>query len=143
MFLRMKFESNNKMEKSKRKRAEDELEYRKMSIDKHIEKNNLVCKRRDQLRDQFDKSLKAKEDHYKQRMQLLIENRKNVTALESDYLSSKMVAGDSKLGGSELGDSKVIPKERAKTAMNRFRATSSNHESLLYFEEDEEEEELR
>ena len=54
-----------------------------------------------------------------------------------------MQGGSSKLGGSELGDSKVIPKERAKTAINRFRATSSNHESLIYCEEDEEEEELR
>ena len=53
-----------------------------MSIDKHTEKNNLVYKRRDQLKDLFDKSLKAREDHYKQRMLLLQENRKNATALE-------------------------------------------------------------
>lgn len=48
----------------------------------------------------------------------------------------------SKLVNSDLGMSGVIPKQRAKTAIAKTRATSSLNESSHYFEDDEEEEEL-
>jgi len=48
----------------------------------------------------------------------------------------------SKIVNSDLGMSGIIPKQRAKTAIVKTKATSSLNESSHLFEEDEDEEEL-
>jgi hypothetical protein len=69
-------------------------------------------------------------------MAMLIENRRKQTDADLEMMNK------SKIVNSDLGLSGVVPKERAKTAMAKVRATSSHNESSHYFEEDEEEEEL-
>jgi|LauGreDrversion4_2_1035121.scaffolds.fasta_scaffold640547_1 hypothetical protein len=52
-------------------------------------------------------------------------------------------ASNSKHANSDLNDSKLIPRERAKTAVSRHRAPSSHYDSLIYNEDEYEEEELQ
>lgn len=101
------------------------------------EKLGLVSKRRDQLRIDFEQGLKKKEEHYKQRMAMLRENRRKQTEMDLENLNK------SKIVNSDLGLTGQMPKERAKTAVAKTRAASSLNESSHYFEEDEEEEELQ
>ena len=70
-------------------------------------------------------------------MAMLIEKRRKQTEADLDLMNK------SKIVNSDLGLSGVIPKERAKTAMAKARATSSHNDSSHYFEDDEEEEELQ
>jgi hypothetical protein len=75
-------------------------------------------------------------------MELLIENRKKQTQADLLMLNSNNM---SKMGSSDLNDTKTVP-PRAKTALTRVRraaSTSQYNESLIDLEEDEEEEELQ
>lgn len=73
--LKMKFDKLSKLEKSKKKKLQGEIEDRKIIIERHHEKFSTVRKRRDLLKDEFEKGLKKKEEHFKERMHKLEETR--------------------------------------------------------------------
>jgi hypothetical protein len=54
-----------------KKNFDDEREDRKLIADQKKEKYTTVFKRRDHLRDEFEKGLKLKEQHYLKRMEEL------------------------------------------------------------------------
>lgn len=132
--LRNKFEKQTKADKTKKKRMEGEQEDRKMIGDMKAEKQLTVRKKRDLLQNEFDKSLRAREEDYKKRLTSLLSSKQKTRPQEADFSGSK---GHSSKIASDLADSRVMGKERPKTTLAKHhRALSSHHESVSYFEED-------
>lgn len=140
--LQLKFAKLTKQDKLRKKKLEEREEEQTHTFTLYHEKMDKAKKKKELLNTEFEKTLKQKEEHFKQRMQSLLENRRKIAERDLEMLSqSKM--DQSKMGMSDLGDTKASGlRERAKTAMAKCRALSSHHESLNYFEEDEEEEEV-
>ena len=67
--LKVKFDKLTKREKSRRKYREDTADDLKLIAEKHHERLETAKKRRDHLKDDFEKGLKMKEQHYNDRMQ--------------------------------------------------------------------------
>ena len=74
--LKAKYDKVLKTEKAKRKRREDDIDDHKILIDKRKEKMFLIQKRREHIQQEFEKALKDKDQHYKQKMQLMLENKR-------------------------------------------------------------------
>jgi hypothetical protein len=62
--LKLKYDKVLKMDKSRRKRAIEDLEDAKLMNEKHKEKFNTVVKRRDHQKMEFEQALRKKEEHY-------------------------------------------------------------------------------
>lgn len=62
--LKAKYDKVVKAEKLKKKKREEEQDDLKLIIDKRKEKMLIIQKRRDHIKDEFEKVLKDKEQHY-------------------------------------------------------------------------------
>jgi hypothetical protein len=74
--LKTKLDKLAKSEKAKKKKREDSLDDDKMMIEKRKEKMFLIQKRREHIQQEFEKQLKDKEQHYKIKMQAMLENKR-------------------------------------------------------------------
>lgn len=74
--LKVKLDKMAKSEKAKKKKREDILEDDKMMIEKRKEKMFIIQKRREHIHQEFEKQLKDKEQHFKEKMTLMHENKK-------------------------------------------------------------------
>ena len=70
--LKVKFDKLTKRDKSKRKYKEEAVEDLKLVAARHNERLETAKKRRDHIREEFERGLKSKEQHYNERMQLLM-----------------------------------------------------------------------
>ena len=66
--LRIRFDKLSKLEKKMKKNKEGDEEEKHMIAEKKHEKLAAAIKRRDLIRDEFEKNLRAKDEHYKIKM---------------------------------------------------------------------------
>lgn len=72
--LKIKFDKLTKRDKSKRKFKEEAVEDLKLVAARNNERLETAKKRRDHIRDEFERGLKSKEQHYNERMQMLMQS---------------------------------------------------------------------
>ena len=98
--LKAKYDKMVKIEKAKKKRREEDEDDRKVLSEKRKEKFGIIQKRRDHLRDEFDKLLKDKELHYQKKMSSINDNHHRIASQE--------IFKNDHTPKSELGDSKLL-----------------------------------
>jgi hypothetical protein len=72
--LKKKFDLVTKRDKRKRKFREETVEELKFVATRHNERLETAKKRRDHIREEFERGLKSKEQHYNERMQMLMQS---------------------------------------------------------------------
>jgi len=72
--LKIKFDKLTKRDKSKRKFKEEAVEDLKLVAARNNERLETAKKRRDHIRDEFERGLKSKEQHYNERMHMLMQS---------------------------------------------------------------------
>ena len=129
--LKAKYDKLAKSEKLKKKKRDGNEEDHKILIEQHKEKQFTIQKRREFAQQEFEKALREKEAHFKQKMQVILENKRK----KDLELQQKLTMNTS----NDLGDSKGFT--RARTAGYRTRGNSSHYSSQLYKDEDDDDEE--
>jgi hypothetical protein len=130
--FKVKFDKLTKREKSRRKYREDTVEDLKLIAEKHNERLETAKKRRDFLKDDFEKGLKIKEQHYNDRMQQLINNSQKQASKDLEMLASP-----------KHSEALTVTPKRAQTAMSKYRSNSVKVNAFENIDDDEEEEDLQ